>query len=114
MKQIKNNTIIKHSLPRTGKLSTGQTVSNYHLLPRETLKAEGWLPVVDNIPKYNPSTQYIKETTYTIGKDSVIKNYIIDAIPAAEPSEFELMQAKIDEQQRSINLLQSELARTRN
>ena len=114
MKQIKNNTIIKHSLPRTGKLSTGQTVSNYHLLPHETLKAEGWLPVVDNIPKYNPSTHYIKETTYTIGKDSVIKNYIIDAIPASVPSELELIQAQLDGQKRSINLLQSELARTRN
>ena len=39
--KIKHNT----SLPKTGTLKNGSTVSGYHLLDEEILLDEGWLPL---------------------------------------------------------------------
>ena len=45
MIQVINGEIKQYSLPKTGILSTGETVSGYHLLDENILKDEGWLPL---------------------------------------------------------------------
>ncbi len=59
MIQIEGGQIIKYNLPKVGTLKDGSTVSGYHLLDEETLKQEGWLPLEDIKPEYNPDTQYL-------------------------------------------------------
>jgi len=50
-------------LPATGILNDGRTVSNYHLLPLETLVAEGWKPMEEVKPTYDEATQYLAVDT---------------------------------------------------
>ena len=42
--KVVNGQVTRAHLPTSGILQDGRTVSNYHLLPDETLLAEGWLP----------------------------------------------------------------------
>ena len=84
MIQVINGKIAKYSLPKTGTLSDGRTVSGYHLLPIETLKEEGWLPLEDIEPEYNPETQYVRQTGYDILSDKVVKLYEVMDIPSEQ------------------------------
>ncbi len=86
-KLIEGGQIVKHRLPRTGKLSDGSSVSNYHKLPPETLKAEGWLPVVENKPDYDPETEVLQGPNYDIQAEQVDANYT--AVPKPEPEPVE-------------------------
>jgi hypothetical protein len=73
--QIKDGKVIKWELPCCGFLSNGESVSGYDLLSHETLIAEGWLPTVDNIPKYDETIQRLAIDNYEILDDKVIINY---------------------------------------
>ena len=84
MIQVIEGKIKQYSLPKTGTLKNGSTVSGYHLLDEETLQEEGWLPLVDVKPEYNPETQYIRPTGYDIFSDKVVKKYIVKDIPLEE------------------------------
>ena len=103
MIQVIDGEIKQYSLPTTGTLKDGRTVSGYHLLDEETLRSEGWLPLEDNPPEYNPETQYLIFDGYEILEDKVVKKYRIEDIPEPEPippSEVDLLkiqnQALID------------------
>ena len=83
--QVINGKIAQYSLPKTGTLKSGSTVSGYHLLDEETLQEEGWLPLEDIKPEYNPEMQYAQLTGYDIFSDKVVKKYIVKDIPLEEP-----------------------------
>ena len=74
MIQVKENKI-KYSLPKSGRLSTGETVSGYHLLDEEILKDEGWLPLEDIRPEYDNETHYLQPSGYDIQEDKVVRLY---------------------------------------
>ena len=76
MIQVINEEIRQYSLPKTGILKDGRTVSGYHLLDEEVLLNEGWLPLEDNPPQYDVETQYLVQDGYEILEDKVIKKYI--------------------------------------
>ena len=82
--QVINGEIAQYSLPKTGTLKNGSTVSGYHLLDNEILLNEGWLPLEDNPPEYDEETQYIVNDGYEILEDKVIKKYRIEEIPEKE------------------------------
>ena len=84
MIQVINGKIAQYSLPKTGTLKNGSTVSGYHLLDNEILLNEGWLPLEDNPPEYDEETQYIVNDGYEILEDKVIKKYRIEEIPEKE------------------------------
>jgi hypothetical protein len=84
MVQVIDNQVAQTSLPTTGYLSTGESVSGYNLLPPDKLKAESWLPTEDNIPTYDPATQMAVVDSYTIMPDKVTINYRIEAIVVTE------------------------------
>lgn len=86
---IENNKVTKTNLPKTGRLSTGETVSNYHLLPHETLLQEGWLPLEDNPPETDDKHEVIQEG-YDIQKDKVVVLYEIREIIPPAPRREEL------------------------
>ena len=75
MVQVINGEITRHKLPKTGTLQSGETVSGYHLLDREILIQEGWLPLEADEPTYDAETQYITADGYEILADKVIKKY---------------------------------------
>lgn len=85
MVQVINGEIVRHQLPKTGKLEDGSTVSGYHLLDEETLQKEGWLPLEDEQPLHNAETHYVQFTGYDIQKDKVVRQYEIKEVPEPEP-----------------------------
>lgn len=97
MIQIINNEIKQYQLPKVGTLKDGRTVSGYHLLDEETLKAEGWLPLEDNPPEYDVETQYLISDGYEILEDKVIKKYRIENIAEeVELSEIDILNKKVE------------------
>ncbi len=73
MVQVINGEIKQYSLPKTGTLKDGRTVSGYHLLDEEVLLNEGWLPLEDIPPEYDEETQYLVQDGYEVLEDKVIK-----------------------------------------
>lgn len=103
MIQVINNEITQTRLPKTGTLSDGRTVSGYHLLDADILKAEGWLPLEDIQPDYDEETQYLVNDGYEILEDKVIKKYRIEDIPEeVEPRDLE---AEVEELRQIIDIL---------
>jgi len=112
---IENGEVTKTRLPRTGTLKDGGTVSNYHLLPHETLLAEGWLPLVDEPPVTDEKhraviTGYEKHraviTGYEIFADRVETVYSIEEIIPPAVSERELQdKARLKAQQLAVKSL---------
>jgi hypothetical protein len=75
--KVENGQVIQVGLPTTGILKDGSTVSGYNLLPEDILREEGWLPLIDNPPEYDPETQYLEHAGYIVGETEVTVNYII-------------------------------------
>lgn len=103
MIQVINGEIKQYSLPKTGTLKNGSTVSGYHLLDEETLLEEGWLPLEDIQPEYDEETQYLASNGYEILEDKVIKKYRIEEMPERE--EPRDLKAEIEELRRTIDIL---------
>ena len=103
MIQVIEGKIKQYSLPKTGTLSTGETVSGYHLLDDDILLDEGWLPLEDVKPEYDEETQYLVQDGYEILEDKVIKKYRIEDIPEeVEPRDLE---AETEELRQIIDIL---------
>ena len=103
MIQVIEGKIKQYSLPKTGTLKNGSTVSGYHLLDEEILKEEGWLPLEDIPPEYDEETQYLANDGYEILEDKVIKKYRIEEIPEREePRDLE---SEIEELRQIIDIL---------
>ena len=103
MIQVINGEIKQYSLPKTGTLKDGRTVSGYHLLDEEVLLDEGWLPLEDIPPEYDVETQYLIQDGYEILEDKVIKKYRIEEISEREePRDLEI---EIEELGQVIDIL---------
>ena len=103
MIQVIEGEITQYSLPKTGTLRDGRTVSGYHLLDEEVLKEEGWLPLEDVKPEYNEETQYLVTDDYEILEDKVIRKYRVeDIVEEVEPRDLE---SEIEELRKIIDIL---------
>ena len=107
MKQVQviNGKIAQYSLPKTGTLKNGSTVSGYHLLDNEILLDEGWLPLEDIPPEHDVETQYLVQDGYEILEDKVIKKYSIVDIPEPQPNEVEILNNKIAKLEKVIDTI---------
>ncbi len=103
MIQVIAGKIKQYSLPKTGTLKNGSTVSGYHLLDEEILLDEGWLPLEDNPPEHDEETQYLVQDGYEILEDKVIKKYRIEEIP--EEEEPRDLEAEVEELRQIIDIL---------
>ena len=77
------------SLPISGTLSDGRTVSSYHLLPLETLTAEGWKPIEEVKPAFDEATQYLEVDTAVDAGNKITVTYkavniLVDELAAME------------------------------
>ena len=103
MIQVINGEIKQYSLPKTGILKNGSTVSGYHLLDEDTLRDEGWLPLEDIQPLFDINTQYLVNDGYEVLEDKVIRKYrIVDIPEKEEPRDLE---AEIEEFGKIIDVL---------
>lgn len=103
MIQVINGEIKQYSLPKTGTLKDGRTVSGYHLLDEEVLLEEGWIPLEDVKPEYDEKTQYLASDGYEILEDKVIRKYRIEEISKKEePRDLEV---EIEELRQIIDIL---------
>ncbi|HYE80888.1 MAG TPA: hypothetical protein VEG39_01840 [Clostridia bacterium] len=77
--KVENGQVVQVGLPKVGILTQGEnagcTVSGYDKLDEATLLAEGWLPVFDNPPEYDPETQYLEHAGYTIVGAEILAEY---------------------------------------
>jgi hypothetical protein len=73
--KIENENVIQIGLPHSGTLTDGRCVSNYHLLPKEILLAENWLPCEEIKPEYNEVTQILVIDTTQVLEDKVVLVY---------------------------------------
>ncbi len=97
--KVENSQVTKTKLPKTGRLADGRVVSNYHLLPMETLLEEGWLPLIDDPPEYDSSTHKIVFTGYNIQEEQVAKTYSVEELPPPPPppgpTDMEILQEAV-------------------
>lgn len=59
------------------------TVSNFHYLPREILADEGWLPIEDEEPVYDPNTQQLVESGLRVETARVVRTWVAEYLPPA-------------------------------
>lgn len=75
------------SLPTSGfvTVDSGRVgVSGFDQLPADVLAAEGWLPLVDEPPDYDPAREHRVHTGHTITAGQVTADY--DVLPGPEPA----------------------------
>ena len=75
-------------LPKIATMIDGTWVSNYHLLPVDVLAAEGWLPLEEVYPEYNPETHYIELDTVVETDGKIVVSYKTIPLP---PDEIDLL-----------------------
>lgn len=92
MIQVVNGKVVSYELPKVGTLSTGESVSGYHMLPKETLKREGWLPLEDRRPEYNKKTETLQFVGYELLEDKAVKEYKI----IGKYSETDILKERLD------------------
>lgn len=76
--------IMQDTLPNTGYLKDGSSVSQYYMLDDAILRSEGWLPIVDSPPVYDAETQTLTNGGYVVDGDRVIVDYKVEDIPFTE------------------------------
>jgi len=101
MALVKGNEVILDYLPSKYELN-GQAVANYHLLDKETLLAEGWLPLINEKPEYDYESEELIVDSYDINSDSVVKNY---KVVAKEKTENERLKEELETAQEAIDFL---------
>ena len=99
--KVEGGQITSRSLPTTGMIN-GASVMNYHKLPQETLMAEGWLPVEEVEPEYNPATHRLIIGSEKVLKDSVEVSYVAEEILIAEPTEKEIELSEVEARLKSL------------
>ena len=98
--KVVNGAIETIGLPTVGRLSDGRSVSNYHLLPVETLNEEGWVEVDETRPEYNSATEQLRFDGYVVTETGgVAANYVVELKPEPEPEPLPQpgLQEQIDE-----------------
>lgn len=71
-------------LPSSAQLSDGRWVSNFYLLPHETLVSEGWLPVEEVKPAYDEQVQYLEQQSAVEENGKIVITYIAVDMPQPE------------------------------
>ena len=67
--------------PSSAQLSDGRWVSNFHLLPHETLIAEGWRELEEVKPAYDEATQYLEQDSAVEENGKIVVTYVAVNLP---------------------------------
>lgn len=93
--KVENGVVTQVGLPASGVLSTGESVSGYSALPVEILVAEGWLPLTDATPEWDPATEMLTTPTYTLTEGGVTVVYAVESLPLPEPNPVRLVASAV-------------------
>lgn len=96
--QVIDGKIVRYSLPKTGRLKSGEIVSGYDKLSPEMLKEEGWLPLEDIKPTYDEAIQYLETNGYDIQSTKVVALYNVVNKPLPDIEEVKaekILQSKV-------------------
>ena len=78
---IEDGVIVQDSLPLSGYLKDGRSISGYSMLPEEVLLGEGWLQAERVMPEYDPATQrLVVDSVETTGNKAVITYRAMDIL----------------------------------
>lgn len=79
--QVRNNEVVArvNTLPKTF-----NNISNFAALELKALIAQGWYPVVQDIPEHNKDTERLLSSGYTIGLTEVIEHFVKESKPLPE------------------------------
>lgn len=80
---VSDGTVTRLGLPSSGTLKDGRAVSNYSKLDDRTLAAEGWLPVVEDRPSFDPKRCRLEGPEYAVETSRVVARYTVKPLPAA-------------------------------
>ncbi len=80
---VKNGAVVQVGLPETGVLADGRLVSGFDRLDAETLAAEGWLPLLDGRPEYDPARTFLAAPEYSVEGLRVVSRYTVTPLPPA-------------------------------
>ena len=105
--KVENGQLTQIGLPTTGVLKDGSTVSGYNFLPEDILREEGWLPLVENEPEYNPETEYLEHVGYDITDIEVRPIYEVKLKPTHEPPPPSLEDKVLDLESENAQLKQN-------
>jgi len=101
--KVQNNQIVwgPASLPQSYTFKDGSSTGDFPYMDPSVIKAEGFLPVVSNMPSYDPTYQVAEAQAPVIGSDSVtynwtVKDQNIDMLKGGKKNDVNnIMQAKI-------------------
>lgn len=87
--KVKNNKIVEEEFPQEYKtpIKGGYVINK----TTEFLRAEGWLPLLQDKPQFDSATQYLRFSHYNILHDRVLKVYEIEEKPSRVIEEPELV-----------------------
>lgn len=92
--------------PKNLKTDNGQLIVNFNK-DEKLMRQYGYKEVVDAIPDYDKTSQYILVANYTEDDNTITINYEVVDIPIPEPTELELLQQQVDENTEAIADTQS-------
>lgn len=75
--RVSGGEVVRFGLPQTGTLADGRTVSCYDRLDDRTLAAEGWLPIVEDKPSYDPERSTLTGPEYVAETSRVVARYLV-------------------------------------
>lgn len=73
--KVDGGAVVQVGLPDRGVLSNGRQVTNYHRLPEEILLGEGWLPLEETRPEYDPDRQDLVDEGYEVFTSKVVQKW---------------------------------------
>lgn len=65
---------ILYYAPATLKLDDGRIILNFNK-SADTMKAHGYKEVINNVPEYDPNTEYVRVSDYSEDDDYITVNY---------------------------------------
>jgi len=107
--KVENGQVTQVGLPSTGTLKDGSTVSGYDKLPETQLFEEGWKQFINDIPEYNPETEYLEYLEDINDLTTVVRKYEVKQIPVQEIPQEKTIEEKIAELEVMLAVLKSEI-----
>lgn len=109
--KVENGQIIKRlkAIPQAYTFSDGSKTGNFDIMSDKQLE-EGFYPLEENKPSYNPKIERLIRSSINILSDRVVENFIVEAIPLET-----LKKQKINQiQKHSDSLINNSLFRHNN
>lgn len=80
---VMDGAVHRVGLPQVAVLADGRAVSGFDKLDPQTLSEEGWLPIVEDRPDFDPARSYLAGPEYNVETSRVVARYTRKPLPPA-------------------------------